>query len=371
MLNKEDYIKINQVMVNMHRSYFPENDKVSFRHIVLNSLSEQFNYNKSSFIIIDKEDTFEKPMLNNVSLNIGRELYSDYYDYYYKLDVAYPDNNTQENKDKIKDSLIYYLSDYLKPEEYEKTDFYKKFMKKHNLYYFLIMILKYKGKQVGHIGFYRAKDEKPFTERDVEILSILNESISVGLFNHIKINETLNEVHIFNEYMESFPLGVVVLDSNYNYIRSNSSAEEIFNRIGYKKMHHFKEYFMAKLMPKIQFKLNHLDQPQLTRIDNYIFQVSQFYMPSKNRLQRYYNIYIMELSKAPELKTSNLEKDYDLTIREKEIVELIARGCTNESIADEMAISIYTVKTHIRNIYKKLDAHNRTTLLYKIKNHSS
>lgn len=48
-----------------------------------------------------------------------------------------------------------------------------------------------------------------------------------------------------------------------------------------------------------------------------------------------------------------------LTLREQEIVRLIATGHDNQSIADSLFISPNTVKTHISNIYKKIDVTNR------------
>jgi LuxR family maltose regulon positive regulatory protein len=49
-----------------------------------------------------------------------------------------------------------------------------------------------------------------------------------------------------------------------------------------------------------------------------------------------------------------------LTKRELELLRLIEHGCTNQEIADQLVISIPTVKRHISNIYSKLSAKNRT-----------
>jgi LuxR family maltose regulon positive regulatory protein len=54
-----------------------------------------------------------------------------------------------------------------------------------------------------------------------------------------------------------------------------------------------------------------------------------------------------------------------LSHREIEILSHIAEGCTNQEIAQELVISLYTVKTHAGNIYSKLGVKNRTEAVAK------
>ena len=49
-----------------------------------------------------------------------------------------------------------------------------------------------------------------------------------------------------------------------------------------------------------------------------------------------------------------------LSERELEVLQLIAAGLTNREIAERLYLSPNTVKVHSRNIYGKLDSHNRT-----------
>jgi LuxR family transcriptional regulator, maltose regulon positive regulatory protein len=49
-----------------------------------------------------------------------------------------------------------------------------------------------------------------------------------------------------------------------------------------------------------------------------------------------------------------------LSERELEVLQLIASGKSNRRIASELFVSVGTVKTHINNLYRKLDAHSRT-----------
>ena len=62
----------------------------------------------------------------------------------------------------------------------------------------------------------------------------------------------------------------------------------------------------------------------------------------------------------------NSKPDYTLlSQREREILISLANGSLYKEIAIECAISIDTVKKHCKNIYKKLDARNRTEAIQK------
>lgn len=55
-----------------------------------------------------------------------------------------------------------------------------------------------------------------------------------------------------------------------------------------------------------------------------------------------------------------------LSRREREVLLLLAKGISNERIAEELVISYHTVRAHVRNIYGKLEVHNRQELLERI-----
>lgn len=54
------------------------------------------------------------------------------------------------------------------------------------------------------------------------------------------------------------------------------------------------------------------------------------------------------------------DKATDLTEREVDVLNLIAKGCSNQEISDQLHISLNTVKTHIKNIFQKLEVEDRT-----------
>lgn len=49
----------------------------------------------------------------------------------------------------------------------------------------------------------------------------------------------------------------------------------------------------------------------------------------------------------------------ELTAREREVLSLMANGCSNQEIAELLVIEVGTVKNHVHNIFRKLDIQSR------------
>jgi len=76
---------------------------------------------------------------------------------------------------------------------------------------------------------------------------------------------------------------------------------------------------------------------------------------------------LMERTKGQPLQQN--ENDESLSEREREIVICIARGMSNKDVADKLFISINTVLTHRKNIFRKLDIHSISGLtIYAVVN---
>ena len=65
------------------------------------------------------------------------------------------------------------------------------------------------------------------------------------------------------------------------------------------------------------------------------------------------------LKNAADARAGTPEDD-SLTGRELEVLRLVARGASNLQIAEELVISVNTVKSHLKNILSKLQLENRT-----------
>ncbi|WP_455717420.1 response regulator transcription factor [Anaerosporobacter sp.] len=64
---------------------------------------------------------------------------------------------------------------------------------------------------------------------------------------------------------------------------------------------------------------------------------------------------------------SEVVSRFNLTPRETQVLKNMLAGKDNYQISDEMMISIFTIKKHIMNIYRKLEISSRTQLFKKVK----
>ena len=71
----------------------------------------------------------------------------------------------------------------------------------------------------------------------------------------------------------------------------------------------------------------------------------------------------------PQLSQVNINKKlrHQLTDREFVVLQAIYEGQTNQQMADAMFVSVNTIKTHIANIYLKLDVASRTAAIAKVR----
>ena len=72
-----------------------------------------------------------------------------------------------------------------------------------------------------------------------------------------------------------------------------------------------------------------------------------------------------EFDEQQELKKKRLKLTALLTDRELQIVTLVALGWSNKQIASHLEISQWTVSSHLRRIFIKLDVNSRAAMIYQ------
>ena len=63
---------------------------------------------------------------------------------------------------------------------------------------------------------------------------------------------------------------------------------------------------------------------------------------------------------------SSLAEKYGLTARELDVIELALTGASNKILVRQLKISLPTLRTHLQNIYSKVDVHSNSELISKL-----
>jgi DNA-binding CsgD family transcriptional regulator len=105
----------------------------------------------------------------------------------------------------------------------------------------------------------------------------------------------------------------------------------------------------------LYFRKEKLVQSQMRlELQNYLLEIN------------HYKQAIEVSNKQKEELSRNRFKEFELTEREGDILLKIAQGLTNAEIAEALFLSTNTIKTHIKNIYIKLDVKNRVEAVRRI-----
>lgn len=117
----------------------------------------------------------------------------------------------------------------------------------------------------------------------------------------------------------------------------------------------------TKHLPVIMLTAVNEDQKMVSGLkigaDDYI--VKPFVLP--NLLARMEAVLRRSVRQKEVLHTESVQVPLELlTSKEKEVLQMVAKGESNKQIADKMFVKEVTVKTHLNSIFKKLKVANRT-----------
>lgn len=79
----------------------------------------------------------------------------------------------------------------------------------------------------------------------------------------------------------------------------------------------------------------------------------------------------LKLLRAPvNFENSNLNEEITLTAREIEVLEQLSKGLKYNAIAENLFLSVGTIRKHVENIYTKLQVHNKLEAVQKAKDNN-
>ena len=210
-----------------------------------------------------------------------------------------------------------------------------------------------------------------------------NDSLSFGigeiLFNEYKNTNSIdNEWQKFNKFREDLNI-----NQPKNYLKqirqySEDSLKTLAIKLLSVKELHEKNLLQEDILVNMSYYLRFLEELKSSEINNleYFFLENELALQSLKKAEQKYKLskviililvliialtilfYLFKIKRT----NNNIE---ELSKQEINIKKHIIEGKSNKEIAKELFISLSTVKTHITNIYNKLNVSNRNELITK------
>ena len=152
---------------------------------------------------------------------------------------------------------------------------------------------------------------------------------------------------------------VILVDITMPNMNGLEAMAEIHNENPYIKfivltMHEEREYVLKAIKNGANgFLLKNVEKQELESAIQSVYNGGKYYSPFV------VNILAETLSKPESLEP------IEITPREKEVLELVAKGHSTKQIADMLSISIRTVESHRINMLKKMKVNNSAELIKK------
>lgn len=345
-------------------------DRSLIQQKVFDVFLKSFDYNGAVFFLPDASARFSNIIINNLDETYNQ----NFQKYYYKFDplhlserplnAAYAGPPTQ---------CISY-------DKMRSTEYYNDFLRPQKIHYKLVARLETLEGVMGKIVLTRPAESNHFSENDVMLAKILCPYLAHALaINELRRKIRLNE-NLLNFIESDLSTGIVLLDESMRLVFINQKAKELCRRLnGYSDPTADRRFVHPDLM-KAFLKLIQADRvrtgkaeisrPRQIIIGNNGIQMSAhakyIHGGPENDVSTYHMIYISELKNAITVQRSNLEKIFQLSKRELDVIDHIFKGLKNAEIASALYVSEITVKKHIQKIYAKVGVKNRTSLMNKV-----
>jgi DNA-binding CsgD family transcriptional regulator len=337
-----------------------ENPTENFRKQIQDLLSKIWGYHYSVLWVTDEAGNISYPHLYQIQ---DKVIY-DYLDNYEQQDFLHP----QKHLNKMSDKRVFGIYDMVSFDQFEKSEFYKGFMKKHQYYDEMVVNFTFQNRLIGTLGLLRAKGERPFNRHDVKRFEVISTFIAQKIANHMMLENLENQKRILEAHSNNSSLGLIILDSSFRTLYYNWSAKEILYDILANENEKTIDYFVKKHLighknVKLGFETS-IFSPSFQQYTIHV--VPDLYSKIKYQKESVYFVQLIPDNSCRVHTPQVIDEFSFLTPREKEICYLVQQGYTNLQIAEQLFISINTVKRHIQNIFEKLNVKNRTSLLNKL-----
>lgn len=348
MLTTKEYEKVINFLCSI------ESSSHNYYQTVINSLNEVFNYKYIAFFV---NGNSRRPIATNLSPTIIEE----YANQYYNQDIF--NNKTLHQKHNVIS-----IEDIMPYNQYIKTPYYEQFHKRHNFDFSIAIPLKVDHQLIGGIGIHKTKDCGDFSPVEKSIFANISKFISINLKKYFQANHLEFNYNVLTNSLDFLPMGVIVIDNDLNTLYHNQISKEFCSDIALS----INTNPINKIKGIILDRFTSFNHNQFSfEFELGDYRVSIESLPHVqhvfNHHKQLFGIYLQPKSKEKSFIHKAIDA-YGLSKREAEIIDLISKGYGNNEIANTLFLSINTVKSHLNNIFNKLNVNNRTAVIHKMIN---
>jgi DNA-binding CsgD family transcriptional regulator/pimeloyl-ACP methyl ester carboxylesterase len=176
-------------------------------------------------------------------------------------------------------------------------------------------------------------------------------------------NELVNALEMF---LQNSRLGIIIIDEQYQIISSNSIAQSLANHITEPETSSVNGSVQKLLGSQADTSTSILDVSDQfkalgdERIYLHISSSKKFDLSASERI---YKLLILPKNEGVIKLSPEIAKQYELTHKEAEILEMVVQGANTKEISAAKFVSLNTVKSHIKSLYHKTNTHSQAELI--------
>lgn len=257
------------------------------------------------------------------------------------------------------EALVYKALDYKEGAVLVKSEPRSDFLAVQEDFHIACVRIVYKGQFMGEIYLHRSKHMPDFDEEDMFTLRLLQPHISI-VFHIIHTVAAVRALETEGGRLSK--KGLLLLDEELSLISGNAVGYEMLKAstvFGSSVLYHVKE-LCEDMLSEARGSAPLFRSERMKTGCGGVLVDAVFYKRSGAKKCGQFFLF-MEYEDGEQAVA---DYKFKFTKREMDIIDGIIQGKNNAQLADALGVSENTVKTHIRNIYRKAGANNRTELAY-------
>ncbi|MDR1490616.1 MAG: helix-turn-helix transcriptional regulator [Desulfovibrio sp.] len=262
----------------------------------------------------------------------------------------------------------------------KECDYFHDFSNQCSFKFFATMKLAFpENTYLGRITFAKTDAEGDFTDDERYILNKIAGHISHSYYFAIDYYYKVEKIKLFYMLNSHLHTGLIAVNSKLQVFCANKISYQycydilIHNKIPIPKDSNNKKIMQQILVNMLSDNITSVLNEGYTKFicSKYVYTlngVSCVMQDYKNDLTPYYFFYIEREKNNDDTIFKMFSNKYNLSSRELEILTMLDRGSNAKTISAELYISRHTVKTHIANIFRKVNVGCRAALLHMLRN---